>query len=80
MQGGVTFFSDSLNSYHDDDPLLNSMPVLPQEPVVSRWMAEEMKKFRTIRTPKVIFLAKVLYVSMCINTVNNIDIIYIVHV
>ncbi|KAK7106384.1 transmembrane protein 192-like isoform X2 [Littorina saxatilis] len=62
--GGVTFFSDSLNSYHDDDPLLESMPVLPQEPVVSRWMAEEMKKFRTISTPKAILFAKFLYVCL----------------
>ena len=69
FQGGVTFFSDNMNSYHDDDPLLSSMPVLPQEPVISRWMAEEMKKFRTICTPKVILFTKVLYVSECLECV-----------
>ena len=63
MQGGMTFFSDSLNSYHDDDPLLESMPVLPQEPSVSRWMSEELKKYRLIKTPKAILFAKFLYVS-----------------
>ena len=65
LQGGVTFFSDSLNSYHDDDPLLEAMPGLPQEPAVCRWMAEEVKKFRTIHTPKAIMLAKLLYVRKC---------------
>ncbi|XP_076438504.1 transmembrane protein 192-like [Babylonia areolata] len=62
--GGVTFFSDSLNSHHDDEPLLGSMPVLPREPSNGRWVAEEMKKFRSIRTPAAIVLAKVLYVCL----------------
>ncbi|KAL8620665.1 hypothetical protein ACOMHN_029853 [Nucella lapillus] len=61
---GVTFFSDSLTSHHDDEPLLGSMPPIPLHPTNSRCIAQEMKKFRSIRTPPAIVLAKILYVCL----------------
>lgn len=64
-----TFFSDDSTTIQpDDDPLLGSMPVLPQDCVVNQWMAEEVKTFHGIKTPIAIILAKVLYVSVTIRS------------
>ncbi|XP_076457387.1 transmembrane protein 192-like isoform X2 [Babylonia areolata] len=67
-QGGMTFFSDSLNSYHDDEPLLDAgMPALPQEEAVSRWMTQEIRKFRTMRSVKAILLAMFFYACLVLS-------------
>ncbi|KAK7491013.1 hypothetical protein BaRGS_00017709 [Batillaria attramentaria] len=64
--GGTFFGEESNNSNADDDPLIDTMPILPHEPVVNQWMAEEMKKFRAIKTPKAILLAKFLYICLAL--------------
>lgn len=61
----MTFFSDSMSSYHDDDPLLDAgMPALPRDDAVPRWLTQEIKKFRAIHTVKAIILAMFFYVCL----------------
>ncbi|XP_025100371.1 uncharacterized protein LOC112567772 isoform X2 [Pomacea canaliculata] len=68
--GGTFFSDDSTTIQPDDDPLLGSMPVLPQDCVVNQWMAEEVKTFHGIKTPIAIILAKVLYI--CLGVAANV--------
>lgn len=64
--GGTFFGEESGSSHVDDEPLLGTMPILPHEPPVNQWMAEEMKKFRSIKTTKGILLAKILYICLAL--------------